>query len=252
MDPLGPGTIAALAGAAFVAGVIDAVAGGGGLITVPALLAAGLPPAEALATNKGQGVWGSSAALARFARTPLLDRDRAAPGFAAGLAGAVAGTLLVLRVPNRVLEPLVLALLAFAAFAMLAHRPHAAGPPVARPLAHALLVAAAVGAYDGFFGPGTGTFLIIACAWWWRDPLDAASANAKPVNCGSNWGALLVFAALGRVHWIPALAMGAGQLVGGWIGAHLVLRRGRGLVRALAIVVSLALAARVAWQMAQR
>lgn len=243
--------IAALGAVGLVAGTVDAVAGGGGLITLPALLATGMPTPVALATNKGQSVWGATVALWRFARTPLLDRRRARWGFVAGALGAALGTLLVLRLTSRVLDPLVLALLLVAAVAMLVLRPQAGRAPLARPLAHVLAVALAIGAYDGFFGPGTGTFLILAFAAWWRDPLDAASANAKAVNCGSNWGSLAVFAALGRVEWMPALAMGAGQCAGGWLGAHLVLRRGRGLVRVVAVAVSLALAARVAWRMGE-
>lgn len=102
---------------------------------------------------------------------------------------------------------------------------------------------------DGFFGPGTGTLLILAYVLLWHQPYDAASANAKVVNCASNWGALLLFASGGHVHWPVALVMGAGQFAGGWIGAHLVIRRGQNLVRFLAAVISLALAARIAWQL---
>ncbi|MFN7134661.1 MAG: sulfite exporter TauE/SafE family protein, partial [Myxococcales bacterium] len=149
-----------LAAVAFVAGTIDAIAGGGGLLTLPALLAAGLPPHLALGTNKGQSVFGSAAALTRFWRGGLVHKDRALPSFFAGLLGALGGTALVLAIRPEVLKPLVLALLvAVAVFLAFRHTPKLHTSP--RLLAHAravsLTIALCIGAYDGFFGPGTGT-----------------------------------------------------------------------------------------------
>lgn len=241
-------TVAGLAAVAALAGFVDAIAGGGGLLTVPALLTAGLPPPLALGTNKGQSIFGSTAALLRFYRSPLLDRGRAVLSFAAGLAGAIMGALLLRRVPNDALRPLVLGLLVVAVLAVLL--PQGAPQEGARPRSRGLaaLVATTIGAYDGFFGPGTGTFLIVAYTRLWREPMAVASANAKAVNCASNWGSLLVFALSGWVVWPIALAMGVGQLAGGWTGAHLVVRRGHGLVRAFVVAVSLALVARLVWQ----
>ncbi len=245
-------TILLLGLAALLAGCVDAVAGGGGLITVPALLAVGLPPIEALATNKGQSAWGSTSALARFARTPLLERGSAPRAFASGFFGAIGGVLLLRAVPGDALRPLVLILLLAAAVLVVAVRPRPRAGAIRRPTWWTLAVAMGIGAYDGFFGPGTGTLLILAYVILWHQPYDAASANAKVVNCASNWGSLLVFACAGLVHWPIAVIMGAGQLVGGWIGAHLVIRRGQNLVRILAAAISLALAARVAWQVFAR
>ena len=241
----------ALTGVAGLAGFLDAIAGGGGLLTVPALLMAGLPPHLALGTNKGQSVWGSGAALVRFARSPLLDRKRAPLAFASGLAGAVAGTLLVQVVPAAVLRPLVLVLLIGAALAILLVRPPAHGTARSRPAWLTGLVAGGLGAYDGFFGPGTGTFLLLAFVVWWNETFATASANAKTVNCASNLGSLAVFAALGQVAWVPALCMGAGQWIGGWCGAHVVIHRGQRLVRTVAVCISLALCGRLLWLMLQ-
>ncbi len=242
--------IALLSAIALVAGTVDGIAGGGGLLTLPALLAAGLDPHAALATNKGQSAFGSTASLIRFARSPLLDRRRAVPGAIAGGLAAAAGTLTVLQVPNGPLRAAVLIALAIAAVLVAIRRDLPDAAPIARPLWLAVLVAAAIGFYDGFFGPGTGTFLIVAYAWLWRDGLAAASANAKAVNWASNVGALAVFAALGAVDWRLALPMGVCQAAGGWIGAHLVVRRGVGLVRWVAIAACLAMVARLAWQLA--
>ena len=110
-------------------------------------------------------------------------------------------------------------------------------------------VAAAIAFYDGFFGPGTGMFLILAYAMLWNDPLHAASANAKVVNFASNLGSLITFAVLGRIIWKFALPMGCGQVLGALLGAHVTIKIGRGLVRYVVIVVSLALVIRLAWQL---
>jgi uncharacterized membrane protein YfcA len=244
--------LALLTAVALVAGTVDAIAGGGGLLSVPALLAAGLPPHLALATNKGQSVFGSFAALARFTHAGLVDGRRARVTFPAGLAGAFLGAALVLVVPPATLRPLVLVLLAAAAL-FIGLRPAPvpaaeAAPTRSRP-AVAVLVALAIGAYDGFFGPGTGTFLIVAFVGLLGDGMARASASAKVVNFASNLAALILFASRGLVIWKIALPMAAAQLAGGWIGAHLAVRRGDALVRKVVVAVALALAARLAWDL---
>jgi uncharacterized protein len=242
-----------LFGVAALAGFVDAVAGGGGLLTVPALLLAGLPPQLALGTNKGQSVFGSGAALRQFWAAPgaLLDRPRAWLSLGPALVGAALGVALLARVSPRFLAPLVMVLLATAAVLMLVQRPpaHSAAP---RSRSWVLTVATAflIAGYDGFFGPGTGTFLILAYAYLWRDPLDAASANAKVVNFASNLASFVCFAWQGAIVWHLALPMAAGQLVGGTLGAHMTIRRGRALVRWMVVGVSLALLVRLAWQIA--
>jgi uncharacterized protein len=251
---LAPGALALLALAAFAAGVIDAVAGGGGLITVPALLAAGLPPHLALGTNKGQSVFGSGASLLRFSRAGMVDPRRARVAFPGGFAGSLLGAALVLLVRPAVLRPVVLALLVAVALFM-AFRPNLqaaaamaeAAPrrrwPVAARHAQgaALLIALAVGAYDGFFGPGTGTFLIVAFALVLGDGLTRASGEAKVVNFASNLAALALFASRGVVVWQVALPMAAAQFAGSTLGAHLAVRRGDSFVRRVVLLVVLAL-----------
>jgi uncharacterized membrane protein YfcA len=151
-----------------------------------------------------------------------------------------------------VLRPVVIALLAAAAVLVGTRRaPAARAGPAARrgslPVAGA--IALAIGAYDGFFGPGTGTFLIVAFATLLGDGLARASAEAKVVNFASNVAALALFAARGVVIWKIALPMAAGQLLGGFVGAHLAIRRGDALVRRAVVLVALALAAKLAWDM---
>ena len=234
-------------GAAALAGVVDAVAGGGGLLTVPALLAAGLPPDLALGTNKGQSVFGSAAALLRYGRAGLVDGRMARVTFPAGLAGSLGGAALLLLVPPSALRPVVLVLLVVVAVA-LALRPAAPAPRVGprpgtgRPIA-AAAIALAIGAYDGFFGPGTGTFLIFAFVAFLGLRLQEASADAKVVNFASNLAAVLLFASRGVVVWAVALPMAAGQFAGGLLGAQIAVRGGDRVVRwaVLAVVAALAL-----------
>jgi uncharacterized membrane protein YfcA len=239
-----------LAVVAFLAGFIDAIAGGGGLLTLPVLLLTGVAPHFTLGTNKAQSIFGSGMALLRFSRTALLDRRRVAQGFLGGMMGAMVGGKLALLIDPAVLQGVVVALLGAVAVSMVVYRPPAVRLlAVTHPWWLSALVALGIGAYDGFFGPGTGTFLIIAYTLIWRDPLDQASANAKVVNFASNLGALLTFALSGKVLWPLALPMIAGQAAGGWLGAHVTVRHGQGLVRVMVVLVSLALIARLAWSM---
>ena len=261
MPHLPPLTVALLALVSFVAGVIDAIAGGGGLLTLPALLAAGLPPHLALATNKGQSVFGSGAAMVNFWRAGLVDPARARVGFPLALLGALCGAALVLAIPAANLKPIILVLLAGAALFIGLKRPPrpaaqgaspaphtAASAATARPVV-AGLIAFTIAGYDGFFGPGTGTFLIVAFVALLGDGMARASAAAKVVNFASNLAALALFAWRGAVVWPVALPMAVGQLCGGWIGAHLAVRRGDALVRRVAVLSALALAVKLAFDL---
>ncbi len=240
---------------AAIAGFIDAIAGGGGLLTIPALLLSGLPPYLAIGTNKGQSVFGSGSALRMFWRSPLLDRKRAEVSLVPALVGSAVGVLLVSWVSAQLknsFTPVVMVLLAVAAVLVIVQRPPShPQPPRRRSALLAGAVAFIIAGYDGFFGPGTGTFLILTYAYLWRDPLDAASANAKVVNFASNLAAFVGFGLKGAIVWHLALPMALGQLIGGYAGAHMTIRVGRSLVRWMAASVSLALLARLAWQFFQ-
>jgi uncharacterized membrane protein YfcA len=237
--------------AAFVGGTIDAIAGGGGLITVPALLAAGLPPHMALATNKGQSVRGSAAAIVRYARAGLFDRRSALLSFPLALVGSVAGAILVLQLRPEFLRPLILVLLVVAAGVVALSRipTEAEGSP--RRGSPFLLggIALVVGGYDGFFGPGTGTFLITGYVVLLGLSFRRATANAKIVNFASNSAALVVFAVQGAVVWSLAVPMLVAQMAGGWTGAHLAVKGGSRFVRLVVFVVALALVAKVAYDL---
>lgn len=240
--------------AGFGAGFVDAVAGGGGLLTVPALLAAGLPPNLALGTNKGQAVFGAMSSAWGYRRAGLLRPRVIRWGFPAGLLGSLGGALLVSAIDPKTLGPVVLVLLLVAAALVLVPRPRAqtapgAAPPHAEPRSLLAIVALVIGAYDGFFGPGTGTLLIVAFLWIFRESALSATANAKVVNLASNLAACALFAAKGLVLWKIALPMAAANTLGALVGTRVTLRAGSGFVRAVAVCVALALAARAAMRL---
>ena len=244
--------LALLCAAAFVAGCVDAIAGGGGLITLPALLGAGLPPHLALATNKGQSIFGSGAAVIAFARRGLVDRTRACVTFPLGLLGSFAGAAAVLAVPPATLRPVVLVLLPVAALTLVVRKPDRSGAPRparARALLSAGLLALGIGAYDGFFGPGTGTFLIVGFVVLLHETLVAATADAKVVNFASNLAAVAVFATQGRVLWRVSLPMAGATFAGAWVGAHLAVRGGDRVIRRVVLVVVLGLCAKLVWDL---
>jgi uncharacterized protein len=243
---VGVWTLVLLSLAALCAGFVDAIAGGGGLITLPALLTAGLPTHLALGTNKGQSVFGSGAALVRFARGGMVDGKLARVTFPFGLGGAFGGAALVLLIRPEVLKPLVLVLLVAVAVFLAFRRtpPRRDGvEPTPRPRAQAIgaLIALAIGAYDGFFGPGTGTFLIVAFSSLLGHGLARASADAKVVNFASNLASVTLFALKGVVLWKVALPMAAAQFTGAWLGAHVAVKGGDKVVRVVVLCVVAAL-----------
>lgn len=241
---LEPEVILLLVLVAAAAGFVDAIAGGGGLLTLPALLLAGLPPVDAIATNKLQGTFGVAAASHAFWRAGQLDVSALLPAIAATGVGALAGSMSVLLVSPDWLRPLVpLMLLAVAFYFMLAPGLTISKRDPRVPLR--LLVPALgafVGFYDGFFGPGTGSFLMLGLVSLGGLSLLTATANTKLLNFTSNIASVAVFAAAGHIHLATGLAMAAGQISGATLGAHVALRSGARLIRPLVIAVSLAVA----------
>ena len=244
--------IALLCLAAFTGGAVDAIAGGGGLITVPALLAVGLPPHAALGTNKGQSVWGSMAAIVRYSRAGLIDGRISRISVPLGILGAVGGTSLALLIRPEVLRPVVLVLLVAAAVVIGSGRIRLGGE-TSGPRPHLAIwiagLALVTGAYDGFLGPGTGTFIIAGYVAVANLTLARASAEAKVLNFASNLTALILFALHGAVFWRVALPMAVAQLAGGYTGAHLTVSRGDRVVRIAAIAVVAALVVKIAIDM---
>ncbi len=243
--------VALLALASFAAGVVDAIAGGGGLITLPALLAAGLPPQIALATNKGQASFGAVSSFTSFWLRDGIDKKRAPLGFVCGFLGSLGGAQVLLLVRPEPLKPVVLVLLVLAAAFVAWPRKPSEGKPHDWAMMALAPVALGLGFYDGFFGPGVGSMLIIAFVLLFGDTLTRASGNAKVVNLASNLAALGLFASRGTVLWKVALPMAAANAAGAFVGARLAVKRGDRFVRVVVLVVVAALVTKIAWDLAR-
>ena len=243
---LGFDLLAFLMAAAFIAGMIDAVAGGGGLITIPALLAAGVPPVAAIATNKLQSAFGTGGAALAYARKGHVDLRRFAGPIAASFLGSARGAFLLTRIDSTFLEGLLPALLvAMAVYFLLAPRMsemdrHSRAGPVLL-----VAVAFAIGCYDGFFGPGTGSFFTLALVAMFGLGLIRAVAHTKLLNLASNLAGLGVLVVGGHVLWVAGFVMAVGSVAGGQVGAHMAIRFGANAARPLLIVMSLALTAKL-------
>ena len=233
-------TAVACGGAALVGGFIDAIAGGGGLLTVPALLLTGVPPHLALGTNKVSSFMGTAVALGTFARSHLVLWRLALAGLAFALLGAWLGSLLALQVSSAVLGKVLVGLLPVGMLLTLAPRREREAAPAAlsgpRLWLLTPLVCLAIGVYDGFFGPGTGSFLILALHWVLSIGLMQASATAKVLNLGSNGGAVLAFIWHGSVLWPLAALMTACSMLGNWFGSRTAIRVGAKAVRRFLLV----------------
>lgn len=231
----------------LAAGLVDAVAGGGGVISLPVLLNLGLPVPLALGTNKLQASFGAVMAVFRYARHGLLDKRACRVGVAATLAGAVAGAATVRVVDARFLEAAIPWLLG-AIVAYTLARPKLGDGDRAPRLGATIFFTVfglGLGFYDGFFGPGTGSFWTIALIGLMGYNFLKATAYTKVMNATSNLASLTVFLAGGQVHFVAGLVMGAGQLVGARLGAGLAIKRGARFVRPVFIVMVLAVMARL-------
>jgi uncharacterized membrane protein YfcA len=234
--------VAFLAGVGMVAGFIDSLAGGGGLLTLPALMAVGIPPVWALGTNKLQSCFGTGGAVLAFARKGHIDfRGFAAPVVAA-LAGSALGAFTVQRLDPGFLAGFVpILLVAMAIYYLVAPKMGEEDRHNRIGKAGLVAVSAVIGFYDGFFGPGTGSFLTTALVAFVGLGLVRAMAHARLLNFATNIAALVTMILGGKVVWLAGLAMACGSIIGNQIGAHTAMRfQGRG-VRPLLVVMSLAL-----------
>ncbi|MBI5384474.1 MAG: TSUP family transporter [Verrucomicrobia bacterium] len=229
--------------ASFAAGFVDSIAGGGGLITVPVLLSAGLPPQVALGTNKLQATFGSGSATLHFARAGLIGWAELRLGVIVTFFASMLGAFAVQQVRPDFLRRLIPVLLIGIAVYSLVQPGFGTRerPPRLRPHVFAIALGGLIGFYDGFFGPGTGTFWAMACVVVMGFNLTKATAYTKAVNFASNVGSLLVFLVGGQVEIFPGLLMGVGQWTGARLGSRLVIRQGAKLIRPIFITVVLAI-----------
>lgn len=245
-----PGTLLLFTAISFTAGFVDAIAGGGGLLTVPALLSAGIPPHLALGTNKLCGTFGSSTAALTFIRKGLFTPGRWWAASGATLAGAALGALLTRLVSAGVLKTVLpLAVLGAALYLLWPRRRSATAEPAFQPTRASQWTAGSlIGFYDGFIGPGTGAFWMAAAVRFFRLDLVQAAGLARFMNFLSNAAALAAFMTLGTIDYPLGLTMGVALMVGAWAGAHSAIRFGAPLIRPLFIAVVLAMSVRLLWQ----
>lgn len=237
-------------GVAIVTGFIDSIAGGGGLIMMPALLAAGLPPHLAIGTNKAQSVFGTSMACRNYWKSGLVDVRENLPLVALAFVGAATGAILIQQISAAILSYIVpVFLLGLAAYVIFS-------PRMTDEDAHQRLsrkgyapVAGGIGFYDGFFGPGTGQFFTASLVGLRGHGLTRATGNAKLFNATTNWASVLVFTLGGKIIWVLGLTMAAGAMLGGFLGSRFAIKHGARVIRPLMIAASLGLTGKLIWDL---
>jgi uncharacterized membrane protein YfcA len=233
----------------LAAGFVDSIAGGGGLITLPVIFSFGLPPQIALGTNKFQAIWGSGGAAWHYARSDLVKLSECGPGICFTAVGAVAGTLTVQRLDPTFLRHLIpILLLAVAAIVIL--RPTLGAKDIHPRMSAGWFYPAAglaFGFYDGFIGPGVGTFWTMTFMLGLGFNLAKATGYTKVMNLASNVTSFAFFAAAGQVYYGAGLAMGVGQLLGARLGSRIVIRRGVKFIRPIFLAMVLALTLKLLW-----
>ena len=245
-------TLIFLAIAAFAAGLIDAIAGGGGLIQLPALMI-GLAKTETvviLGTNKVPSIFGTSASALMYRRNIKTDSKLLLTMVVPAFLGSMGGASLASRIPSEVLKPIVVSLL-IAVLIYTWKRPQLGQIESLRQseplrLKIAAFAAVVIGFYDGLIGPGAGSFLVLTLVAVLGFAFLSASAIAKVVNVATNLGAIIIFGANGEIIWKIGLTLAIANVAGGLIGAHLALKGGSNLVRKVFMGVTLALIIKVA------
>ena len=236
--------------AAFVAGFVDAIAGGGGLIAVPMLLIAGASPLETLATNKLQGAFGAGTATLTYALAGHVRlKDQLGMALISACAAA-AGALLAKSMPAdalRIIMPVILVAVA-AFFALKPGMSDDSRAQRMRPAMFSFTAVPLIAAYDGFFGPGTGSFFMLAFVMLAGFGLLKATAHTKLLNFASNVGSLVIFIPSGAMWWGVGIGMGLAQVAGASLGARMAMRVGSRLIKPLIVTVSIAMALRLLWQ----
>jgi len=245
-----PATLAILALVAFIAGFIDAIAGGGGLLTIPALLTAGLPPHLVLGTNKLCATFGSATASYTFYRRKLFDPKQWRNALLGTAIGALLGAVLAHWLPaawlNQMLPVVVFGCGLYLLFGKTPAAPLNAEAPIAK--GRQWPQGLGLGFYDGVAGPGTGAFWTVSSLLLYPLDLVRASGVARSMNFVSNAAALAVFIVSGQVVWLLGICMGIALMAGAFLGARTAIKGGSKFIRPVFILVVLALTARLAWQ----
>ena len=234
----------------FLAGLIDAIGGGGGLISLPAYLIAGLPPHLAVGTNKMSSPFGTALATYRFVRAGLVNLKLAVPAVIAAIIGSSIGANISLLLPEEVMKYVLVIILPLSALLVMNKKifNDKGSDKVTldrRTYITATAAALIIGVYDGFYGPGTGTFLIIAFTVFAKLSVKSANAQAKVINLTTNITSLVVFLLGGQVIFSIGIAAALCNMLGGYIGAGLVMKNGTKIIKPSIILVFILLALKI-------
>ncbi len=226
----------------FLASFVDSIAGGGGLISLPAYLIAGLPPHYAIATNKLSSSIGTVIATVRYCKNKLVDWGIGIPSIILALIGSTLGANLALLVDEKILKVILIIILPVVGFYVLINKDFTKkvhSEPLPRKKVYLIACTASflIGAYDGFYGPGTGTFLILIYTGLARMDIGVASGNTKLVNLASNVAALITFLFNGKIIFILGITAAVFSVAGSYLGSGLVLKNGFKVVRPIILVV---------------
>ena len=230
---------------AFFASLIDSIAGGGGLLTTPSMLLIGMPPLNVLATNKFQSCFGTFTSTFNYYKNGLLVEKKKWIYFVLSFIGSSVGTLLVSRISNETLESVIPILLIGAAIFFITNKGPSGVNKNEKLLIVFNLVIFTVGFYDGFFGPGTGSFFVLAFIIIKGANIMESTAITKLLNLSSNFAAFLIFAFQGYVIWYLGLVMAVAQIAGAYTGSKFAIKNGEKVVRPVLVIISVLLSLRI-------
>lgn len=226
----------------FLAGFVDAIAGGGGLISLPAYLLTGLPPHFAIGTNKLSSAVGTTVSTVRYCMNKFVDWGVAIPSIILALVGSAIGANIALLVNEKIMKYILIAILpliTFYVFKGKSMNKEKAEQEISRKKVYVIACLASffVGAYDGFYGPGTGSFLILIYTGLAKMDIKKAAGNTKLVNLASNIAALVTYFLNGKIFFILGLTAAVFSIAGHYIGAELVLKNGHKVIRPIILLV---------------
>ena len=226
----------------FLAGLVDSIAGGGGLISLPAYILAGLPPHFAIGTNKLSSAAGTTISTIRYCKNKYVDWGLAFPSIVLALIGSVLGANLALLLDEKIMKYMLIIILPPIAFYVLRSKTmktDAVQKSITRKNAYIIVSIASliIGAYDGFYGPGTGSFLILIYTGLAGMDIKKAAGNTKLVNLASNVAALITFLINGKIVFLLGITAAVFSIAGHYIGSGLVIKNGKKVIRPIIIVV---------------
>lgn len=241
-----------LCAAGFLASAVDSIAGGGGIISLPAIIAAGVPPHLALGTNKFASTFASFTSTMKFARSGKITFKLVKYQIPCTILGSALGVHTVLKLDERFLNILIVVMIFTVAIYTIfkkdfGHKDHQLPLTGAR-IAYGMLFAFALGFYDGFFGPGTGSFLIFLFISVFGFDFVVAAANGKILNFVSNIVSLILFAVGGKIVYLAGIPMALSMIGGAWVGTHIAIHNGARVIKPIFVTIALLLIVKLIWQ----